>query len=297
MSPTHHIFINIDSPTEKPHHKRTEVKINSDFSVYFYEDTSCLSLFSSSETLTWDDLQPQFIMLYFPGMQPRTLKNFLVRRPETFKTATGTGKEMWNYLLVAISEQVQLDKMLPTVCELETTKYYLSKEEQKYFHSLQPEILILEEEEMNLLKKILKKVENGKELTHKERKLVFSLYPSLEFEKTKDYHAFNKEITKKCCKSVDLFRAKQCRGKTKQKEQCKRRVRGGSYCFQHVSQAREDNTRSLEVIPPKKKSSISQLTKDFDESFQCQGKTKQKEQCKRRVRGGSYCFQHVSQAK
>ena len=81
-------------------------------------------------------------------------------------------------------------------------------------------------------------------------------------------------------KSVGTSTSVRCKGYTKEGTRCKHQTRlANGYCFQHTKQ-NSDAERS------------SQNTTSNSSTSLCGAKTKSGKRCKRKVKGGGYCYQH-----
>ena len=80
-------------------------------------------------------------------------------------------------------------------------------------------------------------------------------------------------------KAVGTSKSVRCKGTTKKGARCKHFTKiANGYCYQHTSQDKKGNY---------KKTSSSKSTTSL-----CGAKTKSGKSCKRKVKGGGYCYQH-----
>jgi hypothetical protein len=80
-------------------------------------------------------------------------------------------------------------------------------------------------------------------------------------------------------KSVGTSRSVRCKGMTKKGKRCKRNTKlANGYCFQHTKQAKTSKKSS--ETAQQKTTSI------------CGARTKSGKACRRKVKGGGYCYQH-----
>lgn len=84
-------------------------------------------------------------------------------------------------------------------------------------------------------------------------------------------------------KSVGTSKSVQCKGITQKGKRCKHQTRlANGYCFQHTKQ------NSSRAISSKNKSKNSKKST----TPTCGAKTQSGKRCRRKVKGGGYCYQH-----
>ena len=85
-------------------------------------------------------------------------------------------------------------------------------------------------------------------------------------------------------KSVGTSVSVRCKGLTKKRMRCNRTTKlANGYCFRHTKQQSSSKASSQ---------SSSNSSSTTHTSSQCLGKTKAGNRCKRKVKGGGYCYQH-----
>ncbi len=79
-------------------------------------------------------------------------------------------------------------------------------------------------------------------------------------------------------KSVGTSISVQCKGFTKKGKRCKHRTQlANGYCFQHTQQNSQETTSSQSTTTTTQR---------------CGAKTQSGKPCKRKVKGGGFCYQH-----
>jgi len=83
-------------------------------------------------------------------------------------------------------------------------------------------------------------------------------------------------------KSVGIKKSVRCKGTTKRGTHCKHQTRlANGYCYQHTAQD-----------PTNRKTSITDSPKSHVSTYRCGARTKSGKACRRKVKGGGYCYQH-----